>query len=175
LSARATLHARFSTNPYGWLPWVYDQIVFPKQAKILDLGCGLGEIWLSNVAKIPDDTCLVLADISEGMLLGAQHNLVEKLENLVYVGVDAQAIPFFEETFDVVIANHMLYHISDQDCALCEIKRVLKQDGWFYAATNGLDHLLELKQLVDNFVPHLKYGSDQPGFNLENGTQQLES
>jgi hypothetical protein len=45
LDARAVIHQRFSTNPYGWFNWVFDALVkLPDNAKILELGCGPGYI-----------------------------------------------------------------------------------------------------------------------------------
>ena len=42
LNARISLHQRFSTNRYGWFPWLFDRLRFPPQARILELGCGPG-------------------------------------------------------------------------------------------------------------------------------------
>lgn len=52
LNARIRLHAEFSTNPYGWLQWVFDHFDLPKYARILELGCGPGNLWLENQARI---------------------------------------------------------------------------------------------------------------------------
>ena len=38
--------------------------------------------------------------------------------------IDAQSIPFEDETFDAVIANHMLYHVPDRPKAIGRNKRV---------------------------------------------------
>ena len=46
--------------------------------------------------------------------------------NVSFQQIDIQDINFPEETFDVIIANYMLYHIPDLQKALYEVKRVLK-------------------------------------------------
>jgi len=38
LNARIFLHQRFSTNKYGWLPWIFDQLELPSDVQILELG-----------------------------------------------------------------------------------------------------------------------------------------
>ena len=53
-------------------------------------------------------------------------------------------LPFEADTFDAVVANHMLYHVPDRAQALAEMQRVLKPGGQVYLATNGLAHLREL-------------------------------
>ena len=44
--------------------------------------------------------------------------------------VDMLAMPFEDETFDLVIANHVLEHVDDDVKALTEIHRVLKPGGY---------------------------------------------
>ncbi len=91
--------------------------------------------------------------------------------------IDAQSIPYEDETFDVVIANHMLYHVPDRPRALAEIRRVLKPGGLFYATTIGDPHLQELYALAYQFDPegavdHLKVAAE---FSLESGMDQLRA
>lgn len=50
-------------------------------------------------------------------------------KNAETMRVDMLDMPFSEETFDMVIANHVLEHVNDADKALAEIRRVLKRDG----------------------------------------------
>jgi cyclopropane fatty-acyl-phospholipid synthase-like methyltransferase len=42
LEARIALHARFSTNIYGWFRWLFDHLDLLPQSRILELGCGTG-------------------------------------------------------------------------------------------------------------------------------------
>lgn len=50
-------------------------------------------------------------------------------KNMAMLAIDATDIPFQSESFDYVIANHILEHIPDDTAALSEIHRVLKDDG----------------------------------------------
>jgi SAM-dependent methyltransferase len=89
--------------------------------------------------------------------------------------IDVQDIPFETGRFDVVIANHMLYHVPDRAKALGEIRRVLRPDGMFYASTVGEEHMGELWALVEAFVPGTLASTRRvsQGFTLENGRAQL--
>lgn len=175
LDARVTIHQRFSTNPYGWMKWVFDHLqALPENAKILELGCGPGYLWKENLNRIPPTWDITLSDLSSGMLDSAWRNLVVTGRNYKFKEIDAQEIPFEDETFDAVIANHMLYHVPDKPKAIAEIKRVLKTGGHFYATTVGDNHL---KEITDWFRQILKSGvwdSFSNLFTLENGLDQLK-
>src|ERR1700758_5420037 len=67
LNARIQLHARFSTNKRGWNRWVFDQFKIPPNGRILELGCGPGKLWSSNLDGIGADWQITLSDFSEGM------------------------------------------------------------------------------------------------------------
>ena len=46
------------------------------------------------------------------------------------VKMDVHNIPFEENTFDVVICNHVLEHVDDADKVMKEFYRVMKPGGW---------------------------------------------
>lgn len=175
LQDRAQLHARFSVNPRGWLPWVFDRFAFGKEARLLDLGCGLGDLWRVNRARIPTGWDITLADLSPGMLDAAATKLDKA--RFSYRVADAQDLPFDNDWFDGVIANHMLYHVPDRERALIELRRVLKADGRLYAATNGLPDGIGLGAWVRKAV-HQEDQRPEEGtidlFSLENGRAQLK-
>jgi len=166
------MHKRFSTNSYGWFNWVFDALMkLPANAKILELGCGPGYLWKENTDRIPSTWDITLSDFSSGMLDSAWRNLVVTGRNYKFKEIDAQEIPFEEETFDCVIANHMLYHVPDRPKAIAEIKRVLKTGGHFFATTIGTNHLKELTVWFRRVNPAFQsFGSP---FTLENGSEQL--
>jgi ubiquinone/menaquinone biosynthesis C-methylase UbiE len=176
LNARIALHLRFSTNPYGWSRWVFDRLTaLPEHARVLELGCGPGDLWAANRARIPDGWDLILTDFSPGMVAAAQAKLSELERQITTKTVDAQGIPFDDGTFDAVIANHMLYHVPDRRRALREIRRVLRVDGTFFATTVGDRHMSQLWSLVEPFVLDIneRTGRVSSGFTLENGGSQL--
>ncbi len=174
LNARIQLHERFGTNPYDWQRWVFDQIQAKPRSRVLEIGCGPARLWLNNFDRIPKNWHITLSDFSPGMLHEAQHNLQAVRHDFTFQQFDAQAIPFKEKSFDIVIANHMLYHVPDLHKALSEIRRVLTPKGRFYAATNGLAHLHEIGDIVRRVEPSYRRGLvPRDAFNLEHGGEDL--
>lgn len=176
LSARAQLHARFSTHRLGWLRWSFERLALPPNARVLELGCGPGWSWRDNRERIPSGWALTLTDFSPGMLDEARANLSALERTPHFQCVDAQALPFADSSFDAVIAHHMLYHVPDRQRALREIRRVLEPTGCLYAATNGSQNLLEIDELVASVAPELGGGAvfvHASEFTLENGAHQL--
>lgn len=175
LNARVVLHQRFSTNPYGWMNWVFDHLLnLPEEAKILELGCGPAYLWKENISRIPAGWRITLSDLSPGMLDAAWRNLVVTGRTFQFKEIDAQSIPFENETFDAVIANHMLYHVPDLAQALSEIRRVLKPNGHLFATTIGKDHLQEISAWIRRVSPATDFVSFGSPFTLDNGLEQLQ-
>ena len=171
LNDRIQLHVRFSTNPYDFHLWVFDQLRLAADSRVLELGCGPGSLWRPNLARIPAGWQITLTDFSPGMLAEARANLAGA-HPFAFEQADAQAIPFADRSFDAVIANHMLYHVPDRAKAFAEIRRVLRPAGRFYAATNGENHLRELHELVQQFDPTLGLWNRMT-FRIEGGAAEL--
>ncbi len=173
LDARIEIHKRFSTNPQGWYNWMFDTLArLPQNARVLELGCGAGTMWKECADRIPAGWVITLSDLSDGMLDSAWRNLVVTERNFKFEKMDAQAIPYPDQTFDIVIANHMLYHVPDIKKALTEIKRVLKNDGCLIAAMGGEKHMREIFAWIKS-ASKGKYDVPALSFTLENGKAQL--
>jgi ubiquinone/menaquinone biosynthesis C-methylase UbiE len=172
LKVRIDLHRRFSTNQYGWQRFVFDHLELPLSCNLLELGCGSGALWQENLDRLSAGSEITLTDISIGMLDEARRALQE-CRHFSYEIVDAQAIPFEDSSFDVIIANHMLYHVPDRQAALAEIRRVLRLGGRFFAATNGERHLAEIPKLLKKFDPTWSWQRQIDPFLIENAEAQF--
>jgi ubiquinone/menaquinone biosynthesis C-methylase UbiE len=174
LAMRIDVHERFSTNPYGWMLWVFDHFDFPEQCHILELGCGVGKLWSENAVRIRPTWAITLTDFSAAMLEETKANLTDVGGIFVFQQADVEHIRFDSGTFDVVVANHMLYYARDLGKAIAEISRVLKSAGRLYASTNGMRHLKEIDDLIVGFragIPPI--ASVIANFNLDTGYELL--
>lgn len=176
LNARIALHERYSVNPGNWFRWVFEHFQLPTDARVLELGCGPARLWLENLDQIPPGWDVTLSDFSAGMLAAARTNLAASGHPFSYRQIDAQAIPYADGVFDAVVANHMLYHMPDRPRAYAEIGRVLKKGARLLAATNGRQHMRELRDLVRRFSPEGNHPWAEQillAFTLEDGAEQL--
>ncbi|PLR68690.1 hypothetical protein CYJ36_06920 [Bacillus sp. UMB0893] len=176
LNTRINIHELYSTNKKDWHHWLFEQYEISPNSKILEIGCGDGAFWLKNRDQIPSSWHIALSDFSKGMLESAKEKLRE-VESFQYYQLNIEEIPFDDNSFDVIIANHMLYHVQNRNIALREVRRVLKTGGVFYSSTIGKDHMKEFGQLLNRFDPKLDYVSANENafeFGIENGENQLQ-
>ena len=172
--ARIDLHERFSVNAQGWLRWLFEQLAIAPNSRVLELGCGPAMLWAKNRDRIDPTWQLTLSDFSPGMVEAARRAVVDIAGQFGFACIDAQAIPGDDVSFDVVIANHMLYHVPDRDRAFSEIRRVLRPGGTLYASTNGHTHLRELDDLAAGVGYDREMILSAVEFGLENGPAQLQ-
>ena len=97
--------------------------------RILDIGCGTGELERLASQRFPGLT-LVGLDATPAMVEVAREKLAGRPGVSVEVG-EAEALPFVDECFNVVVAANMLHHVRSVPRALTEGIRVLRPGGWF--------------------------------------------
>lgn len=177
LDARAALHKRFSVNSYPWHRWVFDLAlaVAPSDTAVLEVGAGSALLWTANRERVPCGWLVTLTDFSPGMLDAARKTLASDAARFTFAQADVEDLPFDDGAFDVVIANHMLYHVPDRPNAFAQIARVLRPGGVLLAATNGSGNLDELTALIAPEAPEAIEWRERfaRGFTLENGAEQL--
>lgn len=173
ISARIQLHTRFSENKKLWFPWILEQIGLRDNTDILEVGCGDASLW--NDCNLPEGIKVTLSDISEGMIRDVKRRLSDNAIFDVCV-CDCQLLPFENESFDVVIANHVLFYCGDIERACSEIYRVLKKGGRAFLGTYGKEHMKEISALVEQFDERIVLSGERlfERFGKENGEKILK-
>jgi SAM-dependent methyltransferase len=101
-----------------------------RYARALDIGAGTGYFSLNLLrARVAGD--VVATDISPGMLRSLERSARELgLSERVSTEVtEASALPFEDDSFDLVFGHAVLHHLPDLDRAFREFARVLRPGG----------------------------------------------
>lgn len=171
LQVRIDTHQKYTEPKIDYVSSILDLIAWSGTETIIDIGCGAGVYVEGGIER---GGRYIAGDLSMGMLQSLT------TPNLRRVNLDAQHLPFVDESADVILANHMLYHVPDQDTAVSEIKRILRPGGILLAATNSNTNMAELTDLRVAIGQKfgLEVNSDliRPtlSFTLEDGDQLLE-
>lgn len=171
LNTRISIHQKYSTNKQGFNEWIFMNYRLENGMKVLELGCGTGDTWKSHLNMLPEQMDIILTDLSSGMLKETQLNLTD-FNQITYNTVDIQNIPYEDNTFDVVIANMMLYHVPDIQKGLMEVRRVMKSNAIFYCATYGENGIVDYMTKLLKPLGIEKTSNDV--FTLQNGEPQLK-
>lgn len=176
ISARISLHRDYSANRQGWFPWIYEQCRIADGQRVLELGCGNGALWTENLSLLPERIRICLSDISEGMLRDARRNIGQEDSRFSFRAFDCADIPFPDRSFDLVIANHVLFYCRDLSRVCREIRRVLNPEGAFLCSTYGKEHMKEISSLVQQFDSRIVLSAEKlyEQFGLENGQNLLK-
>ncbi len=173
LLTRQAIHDKYTVPKVNYFDWVLSTLQWRGDETVLDVGSASGVYYDAFKARCPQAHYLGV-DLSHGML--SKHPAEHIAQS------DAVNLPFADDSIDVIMANHMLYHLADIDSALKEFRRVLKPGGVLLAATNSVQSMPELQVLMRRAILLLaRAGSPnlQPPvpssnhFALENGTRQL--
>ena len=176
ISSRINLHNLYSQNKQGWFPWIFQQCHIRPGLRILELGCGDGTLWTENLSLIPEDISITLSDISSGMLRDARRAIGSSDTRFAFRAFDCKKSPYKDESFDLVIANHVLFYCDDIPAVLKEVCRVLSPGGHFLSSAYGKAHMQEVSQLVEDFDDRIVLSADKlyERFGRENGRKILK-
>ena len=68
LNIRISLHEQYSQNKQGWFPWLLEQMDFDGARRILEIGCGNGQLWENAEPSVLKGKYICLSDLSDGMI-----------------------------------------------------------------------------------------------------------
>ncbi len=134
-----------------WLNDALAPVAEDFAGKLLEVPVGTGVLTMPLYSTLPaaDITCL---DYSPDMMKNARRRAdALNLKNVEFLQGDVGALPFPDESFDLVLSLNGFHAFPDKDAAFCETQRVLKPGGVFC----GCFYIAGAFKRTDWFVKHL--------------------
>lgn len=102
-----------------------------KGESVLDVGCGTGTLAVATKQRVGTAGVVFGVDASQEMLARAEKKARNAGAEVFFKNATAEALPFPNAQFDVVLNTVMLHHLPQKTRTQCisEIRRVLKPDG----------------------------------------------
>ena len=99
--------------------------------RVLDLAGGTGDLTALFEKRVGKQGQVILADINSEMLRTGRDRLIDRglTGNIRYAQVNAECLPFADNSFDCVCIGFGLRNVTDKDAALRSMHRVLKPGG----------------------------------------------
>ena len=103
------------------------EILFPENAKVLEVGCGTGPV-CPALAQWPKVAQVIGVDPSPALIAKARA-LSDEIHGIEFEEGDGKSLRFDDNAFDVVILHTILTHVPEPEAILAEAFRVLKPGG----------------------------------------------
>ena len=114
-----------------WKRFTIELCQLKKGQKVLDLASGTGDIAKRLARLVGPDGTVYMTDINGNMLSQGRDRLIDQgiAGNIEYVQVNAETLPFADNSMDCVTIAFGLRNVTDIDKALSAMYRVLKPGG----------------------------------------------
>lgn len=99
--------------------------------QVLDLACGSGDLAKLFAEQVGAHGSVTLADVNAAMLDLGRRRMVDAgvLQGIAYVQLDAESLPFCDDSFDIVSIAFGLRNVTRKERALESMYRVLRPGG----------------------------------------------
>ncbi|MFT5573946.1 MAG: demethylmenaquinone methyltransferase/2-methoxy-6-polyprenyl-1,4-benzoquinol methylase [Cryomorphaceae bacterium] len=99
--------------------------------RVLDLASGSGDLALKFAGKVGDEGRVIVTDINQAMLAEGRKRLTDAgvAGNVDYCLVNAEQLPFEDNSFDCISISFGLRNVTRKDIALASMQRCLKPGG----------------------------------------------
>ncbi len=114
-----------------WKKFTIGQAAVRRGQQVLDLAGGTGDLAEVFARQVGERGQVILADINLSMLQQGRSRLVDAgiAGNLSITQVNAEKLPFADDTFDLITIAFGLRNVTDKDAAIASMYRVLKPAG----------------------------------------------
>ncbi|KJL33318.1 class I SAM-dependent methyltransferase [Microbacterium azadirachtae] len=179
----------------GGVPDAYEQLMVPLMfqpyaddmvaravargpSAVLELAAGTGAVTRGLAAALPRETTLIATDLNPGMLAVAEARGAPRpagAPDVRWQTADAQALPFDDASFDLVVCQFGVMFFPDRPAAHAQVRRVLRPGGtylfsaWDSIKTNAVALAVDeayrrvLPDAPPNVITRVAHGYHDPG------------
>lgn len=119
--------------------------------RVLDLAGGTGDLAAKFANNVGEQGQVILADINAAMLQVGRERLLDQGVLVDYAQVNAESLPFANNSFDIITMAFGLRNVTDKEAALASMLRVLKPGGRVLILEFSELKIRPLKPLYDVF------------------------
>lgn len=110
---------------------LFDRYGLPDDARILDVGCGTGEI-AARLARRFKGSHVLGIDLLEQHLARGRQRYAKLAGRVEFRAGDAYALDVADNSFDLTVNRHMLQSVPNPELVIAELTRVTRPGGWLH-------------------------------------------
>ncbi|THB65464.1 MAG: bifunctional demethylmenaquinone methyltransferase/2-methoxy-6-polyprenyl-1,4-benzoquinol methylase UbiE [Gammaproteobacteria bacterium] len=136
-----------------WKDFAVSLCHIKKSDIILDLAGGSGDMTLRMHTALGKKGQIILSDINRNMLEQGRDKLLDKgiFSNICFCQIDAEKIPFPDNSFDCITIAFGLRNVTNKKLALQEILRALRPGGRAIILEFSRLNIKPLQKLYDHY------------------------
>jgi ubiquinone/menaquinone biosynthesis C-methylase UbiE len=151
LKAGIDFYSRFFVGEMRWHEWVFRNLAIDGSLDILDLGCGMGDLWLAGGRPREIQGHVTLVDSSSAMIAECSR-IFAGAKAFSFLCARAEALLQAQREYDRIVAAHVIYHIAEPKSFVADCVRRLRKDGLLVVTGVGRDHLRQLHNELSIFA-----------------------
>lgn len=132
---RYSLYERYGTSGQRWHEWLFKRLPLGPGMRVLDVGCGHGNVWHGSWREIPEGCQITLLDKETDGLQYLHGIYLERRRELaqgaafVFLCEDAEEWECPKERYDLIVAGHLWSYIREKEGLLRKLRQGLTEGG----------------------------------------------
>lgn len=152
---RYDFYKEYSAREQEWFQWIFDRLELFEGIKVLDMGCGRGNIWVRNWSKIPQGSTITLVDKRHSAIeflksfYQKNQSFLQKGVRFQFLNQDIETDFVFRERYDRIVADHLWTFISNPEKLMKAIRNALTPNGFMHLTHNSYGFMEKVQQLFE--------------------------
>lgn len=151
---RYGLYERYGTSGQRWHEWLFEQLPLEPGMRVLDVGCGHGNVWCGSWKQIPEGCQITLLDKETDGLQYLHGIYLERRKELAkgttfsFLCEDAEEWECPAERYDLILAGHLWNYIRGRESLLRKLHQGLTKGGRLVSTFTSLVSAEDVNRLL---------------------------